>query len=206
MRTSLPKSFIALDELAKKKTKPVYGRDLTVLKWTPMIGGSELSEFFSDYPSQVCRFRLSTLMTDLRSGFTIPLRSPNPASRAGFGFLSKMRRGEIELALQEHGWALHSASWAAHIRILQHAVEKKAYRKPLTKRQATYLDLLSQGLLDKQIAHEMGISHSAVRKYQYTLADRLNVSRRVEIIPKAIELGYLKTQSQKKTHQWQIGT
>lgn len=197
MRTSLPESFLDLERLASIRTKPGYGRAHCLVKWTPAVSGLEFADYFADYPTQVWKFRLSNMITGLRSGFGIPLRSANSKSRAGFAFASKMRRDEFEVAFRKHGWALHAAAWAAHIRILQHASERNTAPR-LTDRQLTYLHLLAEGLLDKQIAHELNISHSAVRKHQYAVAKRLGVDRRGEIVPTAIRLGLIHSTTAEK--------
>ena len=49
-----------------------------------------------------------------------------------------------------------------------------------------YLRYLEKGLLDKQIAHEMGISHSGVRKHQNAVCKKFKVSRRGDIVAEAI--------------------
>lgn len=194
IRTSLPDSFLDMERLASRRTKPGYGRAHCLVKWTPAVSGMEFADYFADYPSQVWKFRLSKVITGLRSGFGIPLRSANSKSRAGFAFASKMGREEFEIEFRKHGWALHAAAWAAHIRILQHANERHDAPQ-LTERQLKYLHHLAEGLLDKQIAHELDISHSAVRKHQYAVAKRLGVERRGEIIPTAIRLGLIRSTS-----------
>lgn len=192
MRTNLPSVFLEFEKLMHKRGHVGYGRSHAIRKWTPTVAGSEFSPFYKSYPSQILKFRIANIMTGLKSGFGIPLRSPEKATRAGFAFTSTLKRDEFDKVFKQHAWALHAAAWAAHIRILQHTNENNTNRNLLTGRQRQYLEYLSKGLLDKQIAHEMNISHSAVRKYQYAVAKRLNVKKRNEIINKAIELGILK--------------
>lgn len=192
MRTDLPKAFEALERSAAKQVKKGYSRQHGLEKWTPTVGGLTYAEYYEEYPKQVWKYRLAAIVTGFKSGFGVALRSPDEATRAGIAFASKLDRKEFEILFNKHGWTLHACAWAAHIRILQHAAEAKTVCKPLTSRQKQYLNLLAEGLLDKQIAHQMQISHSAVRKYQYTLCSRFDVTRRADIIQKAIALGILK--------------
>lgn len=192
MRTNLPKPFEALERSSQKNAPKGYGRQHSLEKWTPTVAGISYADYYKDYPTQVWKYRLASIVTGFKSGFGVALRSPDTATRAGMAFASKLDRCDFEKLFYDHGWTLHSSAWAAHIRILQHAAEANSFGRPLTERQMTYLQLLAEGLLDKQIAHKMNISHSAVRKYQYALSARFEVTKRGDIIRRAIELGILK--------------
>ena len=133
--------------------------------------------------------KLASVTAGLRTGFGVPLRSPNPNSRAGFGFASKMKRAEFVTRLDAYGWSLNVAAWSGHTRILQHQTILERTPVELTERQRIFLQLLVDGLLDKQIAHEMNISHSGVRKYQMVLAKKLGVSSRTQIMSAAMRSG-----------------
>lgn len=199
MRTDLPRAFEALERSSSRKGHGGYSRMHAREKWTPTVAGHEFADLYSDYPSQVWKYRLAALVSGLRSGFGVALRSSDPASRAGMAFASKLPRAEFESMFREHRLSLYAAAWAGHIRILQHARQAKSPEN-LTQRQLHYISLLARGLLDKQIAHEMGISHSAVRKHQYAVTRRLKVERRGEIVPTAIQIGILNDE-QKQTDQ-----
>ncbi|MGB7285648.1 MAG: LuxR C-terminal-related transcriptional regulator [Salaquimonas sp.] len=207
MRTDLPKAFEALERSAAKQTKIGYSRLHGRLKWTPTVAGIEYADYYADYSSQVWKYRLAAFLTGFRSGFGVALRSPDPNTRAGIGFVSKLYREDFEKIFNEHLTTLYAAAWAGHIRMLQHAHEEPCKTVKLTERQLTYLQHLATGLLDKQIAHEMGISHSAVRKYQYSLSEKLGVKRRADIITTAINQGLLenpKTSQPEPKARWDM--
>ena len=199
MRTDLPKAFEALERSAAKQSKLGYSRQHGLAKWTPTVAGYEFADLYSEYPNQVWKYRLAALVSGLRSGFGVPLRSPDPASRAGLGFASKLPRKEFDSLFQAHRFTLYTAAWAGHIRILQHA-RTRSNKPSLTGRQLSYLKLLAKGLLDKQIAHALEISHSAVRKHQYAVARRFGVERRNEIVNRAIEYGIIPNPSESENH------
>ena len=73
--------------------------------------------------------------------------------------------------------------------ILQHMNEGMSVPVPLTERQLAYVHHLADGLLDKQIAHAMGISHSGVRKHQAAVCRKLDVTRRSQIVAEARRRG-----------------
>lgn len=60
---------------------------------------------------------------------------------------------------------------------------------PLSRREHEVLDGLAEGLLYKEIADKLGITYSAVHKYQHKLFEKLQVSNRSE----AIRLWHLST-------------
>lgn len=192
LRTNLPQPFEMLERSAARHAKQGYSRRHALEKWTPTVGGVGYADYFEDYPNQIWKYRLAAALTGFKCGFGISLRSPDASTRAGMAFASRLGREEFEKLFHRHGWTLHSCAWAAHIRILQHAAENISFCKPLTERQLIYLNLLADGLLDKEIAHAMNISHSAVRKYQYALSSRFGVTRRADIIKKGFELGLVK--------------
>jgi DNA-binding NarL/FixJ family response regulator len=54
----------------------------------------------------------------------------------------------------------------------------------LTKREKEVLEMLSGGLLYKEIADKIGISAETVKKHLYKIYDKLHVSNRVEAVNK----------------------
>ena len=54
----------------------------------------------------------------------------------------------------------------------------------LTKREKEILEMLSKGLVYKEIAHQLNISSETVRKHVYNVYPKLHVSNRVEAVNK----------------------
>jgi DNA-binding NarL/FixJ family response regulator len=54
----------------------------------------------------------------------------------------------------------------------------------LSNREAEILQLLSKGLLYKEIAHQLNIAQETVRKHVYHIYDKLHVNNRVEAVNK----------------------
>jgi DNA-binding NarL/FixJ family response regulator len=61
----------------------------------------------------------------------------------------------------------------------------------ITTRQKEILDLLSQGLLNKQIADELGISANTVKAHLYEIFRTLNVNNRTAAVKTAIQQGVI---------------
>jgi DNA-binding CsgD family transcriptional regulator len=190
MRTNLPVGFKRLEDMFAGKHKIGPGRMHARNNLTMAVTGVEFADLFSADKTYSRKLQLAGLLTGMRSGFGIPLRTPNPLTRAGFGFGSKMKRELFEEALERDGLALCVAAWHTHMKILQTQAEQ-APRRKLTAKQSKYLELLCEGLLDKQISEEMGISHSGVRKFQTAVSAKFGVTQRAQIVSEAYKQGYL---------------
>lgn len=66
-----------------------------------------------------------------------------------------------------------------------------AQKLVLSKRQQQILKLLSEGLANKEIAHELGVTEVTVSHHLRQLRDRFGVQKVREILPKALEVGLI---------------
>ena len=190
-RSNLPTAMVKLERWMGFNNKSAYGRHHCRHKWTPGVSGYGFADMYDDFPAYQRKMRLASIVPGMVTGIGVPLRSPDPKSRAGISFSGKLSREECLKIVESHGTILPTIGWADHIRILQHMNEQRGPDTPLTRKQLTYLTFLSNGLLDKQIAHEMGVSVSAVRKHQTAVGKKLGVSRRAELGPEAIRRGLI---------------
>lgn len=69
--------------------------------------------------------------------------------------------------------------------------EADAQNLTLSKRQLEILKLLSEGLANKEIAHELGVTEVTVSHHLRQLRGRFGVQKVREILPKALELGLI---------------
>lgn len=194
VRTNAPAALAKLESMLRPKRveRVSYGRRHCTEKWTPGVSGAEFVDMFPQHPEYQRKMRLARIVPGVRSGFAVPLRSQNPATRAGLGFAGQMSRNECIETIRQHGPMLTTIAWAGHTRILQHSRgESGSTDQRLTERQARYVELLAAGLLDKQIAYEMNVSHSGVRKFQSAVMRKLEVTRRNDIVPRALRLGLI---------------
>ena len=63
--------------------------------------------------------------------------------------------------------------------------------KPLSPRQLEYVQLLSEGLSDKQIAKRMGISPGSARLYAHRIHEKLDVHNRIEVLMHCLRDGMI---------------
>jgi DNA-binding CsgD family transcriptional regulator len=190
-RSNLPSAMIKLEKWIGGSPEASYGRRHCREKWTPGVAGHAYSDMYPHEPKYRRKLRMASFVPGVKSGFGVPLRSPNRHSRAGLSFSGKLDREACNQVVEQHGGVLTAIAWAAHTRILQHMSEIYVPKDPLTERQIKYVRCLAEGMLDKQIAHVMDISYSGVRKHQEAVAQKLNVSRRTDIVTAARRAGIL---------------
>ncbi len=190
-RSNLPQAMIAMERWMRNPDRVSYGRRHCTYKWTPGVSGAAFNDMYNDYPDYQRKLSFAQILPGVHSGIGIPLRSPDPKARAGMSFSGRMGREECLAFVAEKGPTLLAIAWAAHARMMQHMVEARTEGIDLTERQLQFIDLVAEGLIDKQIAHEMKISHSGVRKHQIAICRKLRVKRRSEIVPEAQRRGIL---------------
>lgn len=61
----------------------------------------------------------------------------------------------------------------------------------LTARQIQIVNLLAKGMMDKQIAHELGLSNGTVKSHLLEIRGRLGAEDRLQVVLKAMLLGLI---------------
>jgi two-component system nitrate/nitrite response regulator NarP len=70
----------------------------------------------------------------------------------------------------------------------RHAQERAASAPPLTRRERELIDLVRQGLRNRDIAAELGVTEGTVKVYLHSIFDKLHVENRTELALRASEL------------------
>jgi two-component system nitrate/nitrite response regulator NarP len=70
----------------------------------------------------------------------------------------------------------------------RHAEARAASAPPLTRRERELIDLVRQGLRNRDIAAELGVTEGTVKVYLHSIFDKLHVENRTELALKAAEL------------------
>ncbi|EOD04652.1 putative two component response regulator [Emiliania huxleyi CCMP1516] len=70
--------------------------------------------------------------------------------------------------------------------------QQQAAAPRLTNRERTVLELVGEGMLNKEIAVRLGVSKSHVEKYVRRLLDKTSSSNRTELVRRALQLGLLR--------------
>jgi len=70
----------------------------------------------------------------------------------------------------------------------RHAEDRAASAPPLTRRERELIELVRQGLRNRAIAAELGVTEGTVKVYLHAIFDKLRVDNRTELALKAAEL------------------
>lgn len=70
----------------------------------------------------------------------------------------------------------------------RHAEDRAASAPPLTRRERELIELVRQGLRNRDIAAELGVTEGTVKVYLHAIFDKLHVENRTELALKAAEL------------------
>jgi two-component system nitrate/nitrite response regulator NarP len=70
----------------------------------------------------------------------------------------------------------------------RHAQDRAASAPPLTRRERELIELVRQGLRNRDIAAELGVTEGTVKVYLHAIFDKLHVDNRTELALKAAEL------------------
>ena len=125
----------------------------------------------------------------LNAGFAIPLRMNEPGQAAHIIFGGDFTRAEFDAILDQHGWAMHAVALSAHTRYIELFKAEFCERNELTEKQTELVRLVGRGLLDKQIAHDLGISFSAVRQRLAAVQQKTGCTNRAELAALAVRIG-----------------
>jgi two-component system nitrate/nitrite response regulator NarP len=70
----------------------------------------------------------------------------------------------------------------------RHAQERAASTPPLTRRERELIELVRQGLRNRDIAAELGVTEGTVKVYLHAIFDKLHVENRTELALRAADL------------------
>lgn len=132
--------------------------------------------------------RLSASM-GMAAAIAIPLRMGDPGQAGMLGVGGPLTREEFDKIWDEHGWSIHAGMLSAHTRYTELFKAEFVQRNQLTEKHQELIRLVGEGKMDKQIAHELGISHSAVRQRLQTVQERIGVRNRADLAAVAAHLG-----------------
>lgn len=125
----------------------------------------------------------------MEAGVAFPLRMGDPGQAAILAFGGRYSREEFNALLAEHSWTLHAAALSAHARYTELFKVEFIERNQLTDKQKELIMLVGQGLMDKQIAHLIGISFSAVRQRLSAVQQKTGAQNRADLAALAARVG-----------------
>lgn len=135
--------------------------------------------------------RQTDLLTKLGMpvGLAIPLLSGDAHESAVILVGTRRSEAECNSILERFGCGLHLAAMASHARYCALYKQEFAERAQLTEKQTELITLVGAGLLDKQIAHQLGISFSAVRQRLAAVQHKTGARNRAHLSAMAMRIG-----------------
>jgi DNA-binding CsgD family transcriptional regulator len=125
----------------------------------------------------------------LNAGVAFPLRMGDPGHAALIAFGGSHGAEAFDALLTRHGWTLHAAALAGHARYAELFKTEFVKRNHLTPKQKELLRLVGHGMMDKQIAHALGISFSAVRQRLSSVQAKTGAQNRADLAALAARIG-----------------
>lgn len=189
IRTTVDSSWIPHAQSDSDVRKLSIFRQHSVKFLTPVTVGLA----YVDEIENVCAKRRALIKVGaeygLNAGFAIPLRMNEPGQAAHILFGGAHSRAEFDALLQAHGWEMHAVALSAHTRYVELFKAEFCERNELTEKQKELIRLVGRGYLDKQIAHELGVSFSAVRQRLSSVQQKTRTSNRAELAALAMRIG-----------------
>lgn len=156
---------------------------------TPILIGPAYAEEIGHMSEEKQRHMELSAAMGARAGIAIPLRSGEPGQAALIAFAGPQDKADFDALLTEHGWTLHAVALSAHARYTELFKTEFIERNELTTKQKELITLVGQGYLDKQIAHTLGISFSAVRQRLSSVQAKTGARNRAELAALAMRIG-----------------
>jgi len=156
---------------------------------TPIKVGPAYLDLMGEISPQKRRHVELAAEMGLRAGVAFPLRMGDPGHAALLAFGGPFSAETFDAFLEVHGHALHIAALTAHARYTELFKTEFIERNQLTQKQKELLRLVGQGLMDKQIAHALGISFSAVRQRLATVQQKTGAQNRADLAALAARVG-----------------
>lgn len=98
--------------------------------------------------------------------------------------IEQVHRGEISATTQQLNYLLDSVCQVPSLRVISANGEKL-----LTSREEQVVALVADGLSNRNVATELGLSEHTVKKYLFRIFEKLGISNRVELVLYAVHHG-----------------
>lgn len=99
-----------------------------------------------------------------------------------------VHRGEIWVSNEQLKHLVETVTQVPSLRVVN-----SNGRKLLTPREEQVVALVADGLSNREVAHELGLSEHTVKKYLFRIFDKVGVSSRVELVLYAVTRGTART-------------
>lgn len=189
IRTTYHSSWIDEARRNPNVRKTSYFRTHAVKFLTPIVVGLAYIDVYENVSPERREIIEFTASMGLNAGIGIPLRMNEPGQAGILTVGGDMSRTEFDAILAEHGWTIHASALSAHTRYTELFKSEFVERNQLTAKQRELIQLVGQGLMDKQIAHDLGISVSAVRQRLSVVQSKTGAQNRADLAALATRIG-----------------
>lgn len=156
---------------------------------TPVLIGPAYFDQMGEITAEKRRHILLAADMGLEAGVAFPLRMGDPGQAALLAFGGRFGREAFDGLIARHATTLQIAALSAHSRYTELFKMEFLDRASLTEKQIELIRLVGRGLMDKQIAHELGISFSAVRQRLATVQAKTGATNRADLAAIAARIG-----------------
>jgi DNA-binding CsgD family transcriptional regulator len=189
VNTTFNSKWIGFANENENTRKLSYFRSHAVKHLTPILVGIEYLDEMQPLPPGRLESLEFARSLGLNAGMGIPLRMNSPGQAAIMVLGGALNRREFDAILEKHGMMLAAAAMAAHTLYIRYFNSEFAIRSGLTKEQMELLELVGQGLMDKEIADRLGISLSAVRQRLIAVQAKTVTRNRIDLAALAVRIG-----------------
>ncbi len=189
VRTSYDSSWLNEVNEDPDVSKWSYFRTHALQHLTPIAVGLEFVDEYHHIPEKRYKVLEEAARRGMRAGFSIPLRLHAPPQSAIITFSGDHSKRDMHLIIQTHGWVLNTVAMMGHQRYMMHFAAEFTERNRVSDKQRELLEMIGNGLQDKVIADQLGISVSAVRQRMNNILAKTGLSNRADLAALAMSVG-----------------
>lgn len=156
---------------------------------TPVIVGVSYFDEMGTISPERRQHLMMASQLGVDAAVAFPLRMGIDGQAALMTFGGPHSKADFDDMIARHGWTLHALSHSAHLRYTELLKTEMVTKFGLTEKQRELIGLVGLGMMDKQIAHTLGISFSAVRQRLATVQQKTGAQNRADLAALAMRLG-----------------
>jgi DNA-binding NarL/FixJ family response regulator len=172
------------------------GAGVIIVSCARASGDSDMSALRSFHISHPLVPKIAMLESDDRETVVKAFRSGARGifclAEASFSLLCQcilqVQQGEISASTQQLNYLLDSVCQVPGVRVVDASGQHL-----LTYREEQVVALVADGLTNRDVASELGLSEHTVKKYLFRIFDKLGISNRVELVLYAVHHGLPQT-------------
>ncbi len=188
VHTTLEGAWLGWSEVCpdRRETVSFEGHGYEYL--TPVTLGVSYFETMGTISAECRQHLMMAAQLGIDAAVAFPLRTGIEGQAAMLSFGGRYTRAEFDDLLTRNGWTLHAMAQSAHLRYTELLKGEIVAQFGLTRKQKELVSLVGLGMMDKQIAHTLGISFSAVRQRLATVQQKTGAQNRADLAALSVRL------------------